>query len=228
MRTYFAIVGMGRSGSTFLARLLDSHPQITCLEEVFAPTGLYATRGAADPAEFIEHQLFGEATGVLGFKLPWMNMNETPGALDALQALHFRLIFLRRRNQLDRQLSVALAQRNDVWWPQGAYPEQTISLDPQVLLNRFEFTASVDQHYQTICANFPHVAVDYEDLIRGYGQESIQDFLGVERAALRSGIERARRLPRRQAIINFDDLAAFFSDTPWAVFFEDDEHIVEG
>src|SRR5687768_9238795 len=151
MQTYFAIVAIGRCGSTYLERLLDSHPQITCLSEVFNQSGAYPVGSERDAAAFIKSRLFGEARGVLGFKFPWQNRQENPGVLGAIRAMDFRLIHLRRRNRLDQYLSLALAQHNNVWGAQGAYPEQTIALDPDLMVNYFQVWNEIDEQYQAIC-----------------------------------------------------------------------------
>ena len=82
MMTPFAIIGSQRSGTTFLRRSLDDHPDIACHGEIFRPARVEnfhvpALRAFmpdkeardADPIGYLDRLLSFYETGFVGFKL---------------------------------------------------------------------------------------------------------------------------------------------------------------
>ena len=96
----FVIVTAGRTGSTRLRLLLDSHPEIRCHGEVFggnlstlAEPGSPAMEEAeaaraASPARFMQERVFDAgAQRAVGFKVLYEQMFERwPGLIEALSA----------------------------------------------------------------------------------------------------------------------------------------------
>jgi LPS sulfotransferase NodH len=227
MRTYFAIVSTGRTGSTYLQHLLDSHPEIACLGEMISPLGVYAQYREMDLSQFIEERMFGDAEGVLGFKMPWPWTDEFPGVWDAFRSLGFRLISLSRRNKLDQYLSVMLADKTGLWDSSAHYPVQRIEIDPRALRGFFSTVKNVEAFLVDKCSQFDHLSVIYEDLLRGQGHAELQDFLGVTQAPLHVNTVRSRVVPRSESIANFDMLKRQFADSPWIEFFTEEEDLTQ-
>ena len=223
MTTYFSIVSMGRSGSTYLERLLASHPDITSLGEAVGATGAYSQHAHMSIREFIQSRLFGNRDGICGFKMPFDNILTHPDVFGAFHDLSFRLIYLWRRNKLDQFLSVKLAQKTGVWASDATYGDQTVNVSVDELREFFITSAYADAVLQQMCQRFPHIAVAYEDIASGKHHGELQDFLGADIHVLTTDTVRSRENSRRASIENYDELARSFSGTPQAGFFSEQE-----
>src|SRR5580704_14341800 len=100
--TPFAIIGSQRSGTTYLRRSLNDHPDIVCHGEPFGPGGLGVleppVRRArmpgqgerdADPIAFLDRLMAFHTTGIAGFKLL---LAHSPPVLEEIAARGYRLI----------------------------------------------------------------------------------------------------------------------------------------
>lgn len=220
-RTYFAIVSMGRSGSTYVERLLNSHPNIRCLGEVISKSGGYSLQSKPSIEAYIEEVLFGDHDGVLGFKMPWDHIVDFPDVFGVFRRLDFKLIFLRRANKLDQLLSVKLAQLNNQWESDSAYTRQNVEITYDEARTFFTTATYTDGCLKRMCDRFDNFGVTYEDLIAGKEQAPLLSFLGQEVAPLQSGTIRSRTSSQRDAVANYDALAEQFRSTPWIAFFTD-------
>src|SRR4051812_26319508 len=107
----FVILTTARTGSTHLASLLDSHPQLVCGHELFNPEdrypGLYSQSGIPDVLAYLEHVGRLQPTGThWGFKLPWGSISAYPAALDTLAIPSLKVVLLTRRDRIAQYCSV--------------------------------------------------------------------------------------------------------------------------
>lgn|GEM_PF-1934106 len=225
VRTYFSIVSMGRSGSTFLQRLLDSHPEICCLGEMISKHAPYGKLSGVPVKTYVENTLFGTQQGVLGFKMPWDHILDYPEVFGVFRDLGFRLIFLKRVNKLDQFISMKLAQQTGVWDSSATYPEQSVDASFEELYRFMVTSTHVDYFLEQMCKTFPCISVTYEDLVAGKGYTELQDFLGVAHHPLRPQTVRSRTLPRRKALKNYDQLVKRFAGTAFSAFFTAEEFL---
>ncbi len=129
--TRFVVLAHPRTGSTLLARALNSHPRIMCFGEVFNWVLTYvsfAMEGydesnaddlnlrTKDPVAFLERRIFCQPPGMtsaVGFKLHYSHCSPPwgyPALLDYLvQDKGIRIIHLRRRNMLKSLASGKIA-----------------------------------------------------------------------------------------------------------------------
>lgn len=223
MRTYFSIVSMGRSGSTFVERLLASHPDITSLGEAVSPNGPYGQYSNTSTKQFIEHQMFDDQEGICGFKMPFDWILIYPDVFGAFFDLKFRIIFLSRKNKLDQFISMKLAQKTGVWASNVEYGNARIAVNVDELRNFFISSTYADEVLRQMASRFPKIEVSYEGLVAGSHHQEMLDFLGAARRPLTTNTVRSRTMSRRNAIENFDEVAAAFSGTPYAWFFTSPE-----
>ncbi|WP_084536754.1 sulfotransferase [Azospirillum halopraeferens] len=219
MRKYFSIVSMGRSGSTLLERLLASHPDITSLGEVISPYGKYGKNSSIPIRQFIEHEMFGERTGICGFKMPFDWMLTYPDVFGAFFDLKFKIIYLKRANKLDQFISMKLAQKTGVWESNANYKGARIVIKIEEIGKFFISANYADEVLRQMTSRFPKVEVTYEGLIAGDSHQDILNFLNASGHPLTTNTVRSRTMSRRDVIENFDDVAEAFSGTPHAWFF---------
>jgi len=125
----FAVFATPQTDSSQLIEMLDQHPQIRCLGELFSPKGTvlrdlgWKTRkamaqAAQSPVEFLDRlvgQLEEEESckPYLGFE---MMLHHDPRMIDHLIAdPSWTVIVLERRDRLAQWLDMAMAQKNGRW-----------------------------------------------------------------------------------------------------------------
>lgn len=153
----FLILSRGRTGSTLLQQLLDSHHECVCFEEVFAdrplpplpedyPAGRAdAVRDSAglretSPTRFMDEFLFADHYAddvrAVGFKLFYMHARSADGGAlwDSLQSdTAIRIVHLQRRNILRMFISMKIANQTGAWWSLDGMPElnqRKVVVDP--------------------------------------------------------------------------------------------------
>jgi NDP-mannose synthase len=212
----FAIVSEGRSGSTMLQRLLDSHPGITCQGELADSVPGWADLPSAEAfGDYLDAVWPADHPGCAGFRFMLRHWVACPGAWEVLERRGYRLIVNRRRNKLDQYLSMRLAQVWNEWSSRRQYPETRLNIEVAHLLEKAAEWAGTDEDISVRASRFPAVHCVYEDVRRGVGLPAIQRFLGVEPARLAPDSVRARWQPRRELIENFDEVVAVLRGTPW-------------
>jgi len=209
----FAIVCLGRTGSTHLQSQLDHHSQATCFGEVFGAGGApprYSGPADGEPGAWLD-ALLGAAPGrAVGLKLPLSSIRRHPGAGAAFAAdPAFRAIRLSRRNRLAQLVSRRLLARTGVSQSIfGDYGEATVRIEPAECLAAFAGIEAEERELDELVAGHPTYRIDYEELIAGTREEELQGFLGLDPEELRSWFTRMRVQPLERTIENWDELAA--------------------
>lgn len=247
--TRFIILGQQRTGSILLQRLLDSHPHIMCGGEVFNPSLPVRQsiirlerpiEDGADPIAYLNDVVFKTYPPELkavGFRLFYDHARDKNWGKvwDYLRQTPVRVIHLRRRNLLDRYLSLQLAQRTNVWVTvkktTDAY-NAPIKLDPAACFNDFSRYHWQEKESEALFTGCPLLNVTYEDLthqkektIRG-----ILDFLGVSWHELTTGVKKQRVRSKQEIIENYEELKSYliahmdeaWAQAEWLTFFDDE------
>jgi hypothetical protein len=235
-RTRFFIVTTGRTGSTRLRLLLDSHPRITCHGELFgenistlaAPGSephrhLLAERDR-DPAGFAMQRAFAPTgADAVGFKILHQQLlTRWPGLLDALQrAQDVRVIHLVRRNGIKRFMSeyfVGTVTGKNVYFLDEQLPRiEPVVVPATILLERLCEERRQSARIRELFAGHPCHEIAYEDSLADDGPalRAVQEFLGVPPAGLTAPIRKILPDDLRQLIANFDEVAAAVQGTPF-------------
>jgi hypothetical protein len=225
----FAILCLGRVGSEHLVALLDSHPQIRCFGELFAPPrGAGPRRATTTVPRFFETghddpwaywaEVSAEVTGdLVGFKLPQSSLKSHPRSSELIESKDVDLIRMRRNNRLAQYVSVLMASESGVWQSSdGAYGEQPLRIDPERCIRTLRNLQRRDGQLDRLATGHRVFELSYEELARGDGVEEVQGFLGVAPHPLSSPYEQLRTLPLREVIENYDELASALAETPFA------------
>jgi hypothetical protein len=247
----FFISCAARTGSSMLVNMLQTHPAITCHMEIFNPRrvegfwGVYRQRLSSEPdlerrlsalrtrdpvAYIYKVALDPQGRDVVGFKFKHDEflLPTFAGARSAICAdTDIKVIMLHRRNLLKRYLSHSLANRTGVTMKQvgDKQLEHTPpTLDPRACLKDFQTIARRAQFVRQMFKNHVLLDVSYEELV-GNGREDalsrILSFLGAEQRPLQTNHSKLAQGHLAKEIANYAELKLFFSDGPYAVFFED-------
>lgn len=223
-RTDFVILCLGRTGSTHLASLLDSHPDITCLGELFSGASnrdpdrragprsrLYVDHPQRTPTEHHRQVTAGVSTPVVGFKLAWNNLRAHPEALDVLGDSNLRVIRLVRENRLAKHVSVELSKATER--SREPYGRTRVRLSPQVCMRRLEDFELQDRLLDELARDRPSIRVTYEALMADPSLDDVQRFLGVALAPLASTSVKRRVGHLRDHVSNWGQLERALTGT---------------
>lgn len=242
--TKFIILGRSRTGSNFLRGLLNSHPAVIVLGEIFRnqdaidfdhpqfPTTKSIMRiYQQDPSRFLEKIVFRKIPAnymALGFKLFYYHANENPfkkvwSNLKERSDLH--IIHIKRKNILRTHLSRENAVKTGQWVNTSGKEIhfQTYKLDYDSLLHDFVQTRQWEQQADIFFSAHPKLEVIYEELSENTDQEirKIQQFLDLPDHRVQPQTFKQIQRPLYEIIENYEDLKSKFKNTEWAVFFED-------
>jgi hypothetical protein len=213
---------MGRTGSTWLANLLDSHPEIEFRGELFLPEGDFEQRTDITRREYLRLGAYQTTARVRGFKMPFDWILKFPGVFEDFHALGYKAILLQRTNHLSQLVSAKLAASAVDYSSRSVYPEQSIIIDKWELARFFGIAQYVNGYVlPTLAQGLESHIVRYEDLQDATTQHALLDFLGVERRPLTTPTTKARTKPLTEVIANYEELKLFFSDSPAEYLFHD-------
>lgn len=224
MRLTFVILCLGRTGSTHLQSLLDSHPDVRCFGELFTHNAhtfddVFLASEHDDAVEYLREVTGSVEEPVVGFKLPVNSIRAHEQVLEIFRQPSLRVIRLSRRNLLALYVSRRLLATTRV--PQsthGSYGETRLRLDPQQALGAFRRMEEHERWLDDLAEGHPTFALAYEDLIGGSGLDGLQGFLGVEPRPLESHFEKLRTRPLEETVENWDELVEALRGTRYEAF----------
>jgi hypothetical protein len=218
----FVVFAAGRSGSSLLMDLLNSHPGVHCDDEILSHRVLSVDRFLA-----VRAVLAGRAA--YGFKLKLHHLTtqriRNPG--DFLGRLHAEgccIVHLARRDLLRQALSSGIAR-------QRLAPHQTgtrgnlrsgpFRIDPGWLLGRMRELDLSLRGERAALASLPHLGLCYEDdLLRAERHQAtldrVFDFLGVESAPVASRYVRTGADRLADLVANLDEIGRALRATEYA------------
>lgn len=235
----FFIVTIGRTGSTRLRLLLDSHPQVRCHGELYggnlgtlapADSPLHAellAERAADPAGFLARRAFAaESVQAVGLKILRSQLTQWTGLLEALRSdAGVRVIHLVRKNGLKRFLSeyfVGTVTRKHLLLPGETPPEvEPVELPVELLLSDLHKVAEQSVEIRSLFAGHPFHELAYEDSLEDNGPalRGVQAFLDVPLAPLSCQIRKVLPDDPKRLVANFAEVSRALAGTPheWMV-----------
>jgi hypothetical protein len=221
-QTLFAIVCMGRTGSTLLVDMLGSHPRVECKGELFNPVkGEYLrSRTLATRQSYIGGEAFETNKPAKGFKMPFDWLLLQPGIIDEFRLLGYRIILLHRRNSLDHFISMKLAALSGYWDSDRPYVVETLRLDPWEWIR---FSHGCDLTFGILAKlveGMSSLSLYYEELFERDAQQRLLSLLDVPFHELKAQrTKRTRIKPVHEIIENYAEVVDFFHDTPYAHYF---------
>ncbi len=163
----FVIFTSGRSGSTLLVDLLNSHPDVQCDGELLK-------RRVAFPKSLVQTFEQQSKHPIYGFKLlSYQLMNVQTGIKDKhafleylTQKQQYQLIHLERKNKAKQALSIIYAFYRGQWHNQsGSQQKKTkrFALAPDIYLFFLEELMLLEQFEQEMLLHRDHLSLVYED-----------------------------------------------------------------
>ena len=220
-RVSFVIFAQGRTGSTLLASLLNSHEGVHCDNEILGWPVRF-------PDAWVKANRRRHPQSHYGFKVkPYeltVDQRLDPGAW--LRRMHdrgWKVINLSRKNVLRHALSNMVAEHIGGYTFRGVDPGESagVTVDVDMLLGAMSVRSEQREVELAALGGVPHVSVCYEDdLLRPERHQAtldrISDALGLPPAKARTEMRRITTDDLRTTIANYDEVVAAVGATRWA------------
>jgi len=209
----FIIGFVGRTGSSYLEGLLDSHPDIVCDPEIFSVNGPFDLSGLSYD-DFLASLSAGRLAS--GFKLGIEHMKARAGIDAALRRQNYSVILLHRENLLDQFISMRLAQINEIWRSdRGDYKAQSFVADPAHAIACMKSFEEQNDYCRSFLSGMTVFEITYETITTRL--PALMDWLGVVRTDLSSKYNRQRSArTQADAVENYNELADAVAGTRYA------------
>jgi LPS sulfotransferase NodH len=246
----FIILCAPRTGSNLLTAALHVHPAVVMYSEIFAPEESFRQmqsamgtperfgpaeyfRAAADPAAFLEQQVYGAAfppqKQAVGFKLFHAHMRSGSAArlwdwLSAEKDVH--VIQLYRQRLLESYLSFLIASKTRQWLVPVSAGAHAAQVAP-VTIDVHQFKQYADQQLEDrrraeeLFRDHPRLTIEYLDDVCGRFDATIskiEAFLGIASLPLPIRLKKQAQLPVSEEITDFDRIYDALAGTKYEAF----------
>lgn len=225
----FVLLAEGRTGSEYLTKLLDDHPNVRAQGERLRRM---AANGAspADQLDWARGALEPDGPGLTtaGFKTKLRDVADREAFTRLLLERDVRVLHLVRRNVVKVAVSEITRDRlAEVLGRSHAHREAdrvaSVAVDLQhfddLLRHRRELDAELDAYVESL--ELPVLRLAYEDLLvdRDRVLREVFDFLGVPPHEATTSLVKTTADDLRQVVANFDELVGRYRGTPYESMF---------
>lgn len=160
----FVIFTGGRTGSTLLSTLLDSHPDIHCEGEILKGRVMH-------PLSYIKNKSELSPSSVYGFKLLSYQLRDVQNSITDKKAFlqhlaeeGFEIIYLEREDKKRQAISLAYAMYTDYWHDTGnSRRKKPVVLIPEEMLTRLEAEIQkLAEFEKEVLSGIKHLHITYE------------------------------------------------------------------
>lgn len=230
----FVIFGQGRTGSTLLVDLLNSHPEIACEYEIFNGQRHLFNGKVSFPYRFLRGMEVRNANKVFGFKVKvyqlTLHQQIDPGTfLKRLKSKGYQIIYLRRNNFLEHALSGLNARKTKRFHVVNGQTNRmkSVEIGAEELKRSMQNRKLYQQNELDYLKGHHYFEVEYErdlkfsDQHQRIGNE-LFDFLGLEKAPVKTQLRKVLKNTAKDQLTNYEELKTYFEATPFADFFQEE------
>jgi len=226
----FVVFAQGRTGSTVLVDLMNSHPDIFMFGEIMQYNVIKNLR---NPRKWAEGLATLSRQPVAGFKVKVYQLEKTqrqdPGkVLNDLHEGGWKIIYLRRTNLLRHAISDLRSEKTGHFHstPGGAAPRGTrlkIDVSWDELVQHIEFREECLEKEHAALAGLPYLTIEYEQNLMGEDAQRdtmnrVYEFLGVPSHDASTGFKKVTSKNIGDDVANFDDLTARLEASGYAQY----------
>ena len=228
----FLIYTKGRTGSTVLTDLLNSHPEMFCDYEIFniENTGT-AVRFPMLYINSCSKRAALNKKSVYGFKVKieqLKNEHKIKNIENFLQNLadkDWKIIYLKRTNILNHTLSGIISNHSKIFHLRNGndFKHEKFNVDCRHLLDVMNYFDELDSQEEESLKNIPHLNIGYEsELLDNSSHQSTADkvfaFIGIESFPVNTNLKKILPENLKEIILNYDEMYKFISDTKFSKF----------
>ncbi|KKT37607.1 MAG: hypothetical protein UW22_C0022G0012 [Candidatus Gottesmanbacteria bacterium GW2011_GWB1_44_11c] len=238
----FIILTMPRSGSNYLSYLLNDHPNIMSIGEVYCRETIWGQPGKThynhnyflklfrdiSPTMFLKlfvYHKYSKHIVAVGFRLFYHQAEHFRSILEHLyKDKSVKVIHLKRINLLENLVSLNLAEKTGHWssFGENKSKNEKLFLTYEECLNHFVSSTNSQNKFESLFQDHPQITVYYENFLVNHQAEIDRTltFLGVKKRNLNCSLKKQNTRPLNEVIINYQDLKRQFSHTKWSVYFK--------
>lgn len=191
----FLIIGLPRSGTTYLMTLLNSHSKVFCAGEVFNPYAIIDS----DKPDYDLQRIYKRDNAPRHFMRKFFEENQRPGLLcvgfkfmlghnirvltQLPDLADLPIIYVYRENRLAQVASFMKALQTKNWAQTRKSDDmhKKIDANPQAISRYWHEYASMDFLFSTWLKTLPHksISLEYRELFQPGFNQRICDFLDI-------------------------------------------------
>ena len=221
------LFAQGRTGSSLLVDLLNSHPQLTFEGELLNPNFKVGTSRYRDakilPLSFLEGK-FQKSKSHFGFKVKIYQLDQqyfvsnTAAFIHQLAKNNWKIIYLWRANHFEHAMSNIVATENQLFHLKKKHNLSRIHVDinelNRIMNERIEFR----KRELGILENIPHFELEYKSDLLTIDQNKLRDLcshLGIEDIKLSSELRKIVDKSYEELIENYEEVKSFLTANNW-------------
>ncbi len=219
----FIIFGQGRSGSTLLKQLLNSHPEINCegellnLDDGYINNSLILKLVHRLPFLFFNYRKWISKSSIYGFTLLFYQYYPQKYILNKLVEQGWKVILLTRQDSFSQSLSHLVAKQTSVWHRYSDDDEKPakVTIDPKEFKQWISALKKNKAIISALFKNLDHIEVVYENDLKqkSLWPESINrvfDYLGTYNTPFKANLKKTYSRPYSEIVENYDSLKEIF------------------
>jgi Stf0 sulphotransferase. len=230
----FVIFGQGRTGSTLLVDLLNSHPNIHCDGEIFSKKRHLFNGKIWFPYRFLRGMEMRNTNKVFGFKIKIYQLTRhqqiDPGRfLSTLESKDYQIIYIRRNNFLEHALSSLNANKTKQFHVMKgtSHLKKSVKLTAEELERGMQKRKAFQQNELNHLKGRTYFEVQYERDLKSSDQHQnicnkLFDFLELESVPVQTNLQKVLKKSAKEQLTNYEDLKDYFESTFFSVFFQED------
>ena len=237
----FVVLTTQRSGSTFLVRALDSHPEIRCYGELFINHSeninkeddyryfhylrekwyrrfLVPLAGRSYINRFLDKKLeANRGLKTIGFKLMY---NQCNGALfDWIKANDVSVIHLIRENILESLVSTEIRRRTNVAHSNSVVEVSPFEIDVKMISRQiFKRREQIKEYRSKLSGYRKLIEISYDDYFSNKKKNDFEllSFLGADAEyEIDSDLKKINKYKLQDILVNHEELVASLKNTPF-------------
>jgi hypothetical protein len=234
----FIMIGQGRSGSTLLKQLLDSHPYICCEGELYNVKENYITNklirkiAYTFPIYTFYYRNYLAKTKVYGFTLLFSDHKRKHYILKQLTNRNWKIIHFYRNDIIEQVFSHLVAVESGLWHRNMNNQSELankITINKDDFFKRIKNLVNQKTNELELLKNFDHHTVIYEtDLLdNNEWQKTCDDlfrFLGIESDLVKASLSKTYSKKYSEIVQNHDALMEDLAKSDYSFLLSDQNH----
>ena len=226
----FLILAQGRTGSSLLVDLLNSHPDISCLAEIFTSS---VAKNVRNPVDFASGLCCLSTNNAGGFKVKIYQMGNVRCStahqfLERFRDEGWQVIYLKRANVLRHALSDIRSEKTRIFHHTGEKEEgklksarkEKVTITEEELFRTIRFREKCLEQEKEALAGIDHMVIEYErDLLEDDSKlntmDRVFDYLGLKPHTCSTAMKKVTSRNISDIVENHQEIIDSLTGTPY-------------
>ncbi len=225
----FIIFGQGRSGSNLLRSLLNSHPEIECIDEPFNPQTLKNKKKwirlliIIFPIFYIRFLSSYHPNKHFGFKLFSWHLKNANTIPVKIEKHGWKVIYISRKNILKQAFSQLIGQQNNLYFRTNdlTSTNEVFKISVKKVVYQINRTQNLLKQESKALEKVNHLKINYEDDLKNKTQwdataTKIFTVLGLDHVYLSSKNQITDSRSDHERISNFEEIITYLNNNGYS------------